>query len=157
MPALIGPVAGCDAKMYYDSADSITTPTWVELKNIKDVAEPDSAEKLDVSTRASRNKKYWSGMVDQAITTQYQYQKGATDSVFTALKAKKESGEQIQLAVCDGAITVPTNVYFKDWYVITKFDRKEDLGGTLLYEVEFSPAPKFNAGVLVDRSYTTVP
>lgn len=153
---LLGPVAGCDAKTYYDSADSIATPTWVEIANIKDAAEPDSADKLDVSSRASRNKKYWSGMVDQGITTQYQYQKGITDTVFAALKAKKESGDLIQLAVADGAIAGSGTTYFKDWYVITKFDRKEDLGGTIIFDLEFAPAPKFNAGVLVDRSYVTI-
>lgn len=152
----LGPVASFEAKIYYDSADSIASPTWVEVKNINDCAEPDSPEKLDVSSRASKNKKFWSGMVDQAISTQYQYQKGVTDTVYSALKAKKESGDQIQLACCDGDIVVTGNTYFKDWYVITKFDRKEDLGGTLVFDVEFSPAPKFNSGVLVDRGYTTV-
>lgn len=152
----LGPVASFEAKLYYDSADSVSTPTWVEIKNIKDVAEPDSLEKLDVSSRASKNKKYWAGMADQNISTQYQFQKGVTDTVFTALKAKKESGDQIQLACCDGDIVVTGSTYFKDWYVITKFDRKEDLGGTIVYDLEFSPAPKFNSGALVDRSYTTV-
>jgi len=148
-----GPVASFEAKLYYDSADSVGTPTWVEIKNIKDVAEPDSLEKLDVSSRASKNKKYWAGMVDQSISTQYQFQKGVSDTV---LKAKKESGDQIQLACCDGDIVTTGSTYFKDWFVITKFDRKEDLGGTIVYDLEFSPAPKFNSGALVDRGYTTV-
>jgi hypothetical protein len=152
----VGPVASFEAKLYYDSADSIASATWVEIKNIKDVAEPDAAEKLDVSTRASKNKKYWSGMVDQGVSTQYQYQKGVTDTVFTALKTKKESGDLIQLACADGDIVTPATIYFKDWFIITKFDRKEDLGGTIVYDLEFAPAPKFNSGVLVDRSYITV-
>jgi len=67
------PIAGLDCKLYYDSASSVASPTWVLVSKAKDVSLPESAEEVDASARYSRYKKILPGQIDNAITFGYQY------------------------------------------------------------------------------------
>lgn len=151
------PIAGFECDLYYDSVGTAGgTPTWAEIKNAKDVNFPDAADEIEVSARYSDRKKYIAGMFDGAIEFGYQFVKG-TDAVFTALQTKYLSRTPIQVAAADGPIATPGTIYSRDWYMITKFEKSEELAGSVTYSITLRPTVVFNAGAMVEKTYVTVP
>jgi hypothetical protein len=144
------PIAGFECALYYKNGAA-----WVEIKNAKDVSLPDSTEAIDVSARYSPAKKYIAGMSDGSIEFGYQYIKG-TDTVFDALQDHYLTREPIEVAAADGDITTTGTVYSRDWYVITKFERTEELGGSRVYSVTLQPTVIFESGAIVERSFHVV-
>ncbi len=144
------PIAGFECSLYYKDGSN-----WSEIKNAKDVSLPDSTEAIDVSARYSSAKKYIAGMSDGSIDFGYQYIKG-TDAVFAALQAKYLTREPIEIAAADGPIGTNGTVYSRDWYVVTKFERTEELGGSRVYSVTLQPTVVFNSGAIVERSFHVV-
>jgi hypothetical protein len=144
------PIAGFECALFYKDGAN-----WNEIKNAKDVSLPDSTEAIDVSARYSAAKKYIAGMSDGSIEFGYQYIKG-TDPVFDALQARYLSREPIEIAAADGAIAENGTVYSRDWYVVTKFERTEELGGSRVYSVTLQPTVVFESGNIVERSFHVV-
>ena len=144
------PIAGFECALFYKDGAN-----WKEIKNAKDVSLPDSTEAIDVSARYSRAKKYIAGMSDGSIEFGYQYIKG-TDAVFDALQTHYLSREPIEIAAADGPIAENGTVYSRDWYVVTKFERTEELGGSRVYSVTLRPTVVFNAGAMVERTFVVV-
>ena len=144
------PIAGFECALFYKDGAN-----WNEIKNAKDVSLPDSTEAIDVSARYSAAKKYIAGMSDGSIEFGYQYIKG-TDPVFDALQARSLSREPIEIAAADGAIAENGTVYSRDWYVVTKFERTEELGGSRVYSVTLQPTVVFESGNIVERSFHVV-
>jgi hypothetical protein len=144
------PIAGFECALFYKDGAN-----WNEIKNAKDVSLPDSTEAIDVSARYSAAKKYIAGMSDGSIEFGYQYIKG-TDPVFDALQARYLSREPIEIAAADGAIAENGTVYTRDWYVVTKFERTEELGGSRVYSVTLQPTVVFESGNIVERSFHVV-
>ena len=144
------PIAGFECALFYKDGAN-----WNEIKNAKDVSLPDSTEAIDVSARYSAAKKYIAGMSDGSIEFGYQYIKG-TDPVFDALQARYLSREPIEIAAADGVIAENGTVYSRDWYVVTKFERTEELGGSRVYSVTLQPTVVFESGNIVERSFHVV-
>lgn len=144
------PIAGFECTLYYKDGSN-----WKEIKNAKDVSIPDSVEAIEVSARFSRAKKYIAGMTDGSIEFGYQYIKG-TDAVFTALQTHYLNRDPIEVAAADGDIVTNGTIYSRDWYVITKFERTEELGGSRVYSVTLQPTVVFQNGAIVERSFVTV-
>jgi hypothetical protein len=144
------PIAGFECALFYKDGAN-----WKEIKNAKDVSLPDSTEAIDVSARYSRAKKYIAGMSDGSIEFGYQYIKG-TDPVFDALQTHYLSREPIEIAAADGLIAENGTVYSRDWYVVTKFERTEELGGSRVYSVTLQPTVVFESGNIVERSFHVV-
>ncbi|MFM7842917.1 MAG: hypothetical protein ACKPEY_01635 [Planctomycetota bacterium] len=149
------PIAGFECKLYYNSANVGSTPTWVEIKNAKDVSHPDSVEAIEASARYSKSKRYIAGMFDGSIEFGYQYIRG-TDAVFTAPQNHYLNHEPIAVAAADNDIAVAGTTYGRDWYVVTKFERSEELGGTRTYNVTLQPTVVFNSGTLIERTFVVV-
>ena len=144
------PIAGFECALFYKDGAN-----WNEIKNAKDVSLPDSTEAIDVSARYSAAKKYIAGMSDGSIEFGYQYIKG-TDPVFDALQARYLSREPIEIAAADGAIAENGTVYSRDWYVVTKFERTEELGGSRVYSITLQPTVVFESGNIVERLFHVV-
>ncbi len=149
------PIAGFECALYYNSADINAAATWIEIQNAKDVSLPDSADEIEVSARYSKAKKYIAGMNDGSIEFGYQYIRG-TDAVFSELESRYLNREPIEVAAADGDITTNGTVYSRDWYMITKFERTEELGGSRVYSVTLRPTVVFNAGTMVERTFVVV-
>lgn len=153
------PVGGLDCKLYYDSASSVASPTWVLISKAQDLSGPETAEEVEASARHSRFKKFLAGQIDGPIQFGYLYStaaSGSMDSVLTALKGAFVAGTPLQFAVADGAIATTGTTYFKDWFVVTGMERSEELNGSVSFQFSLKPYPKFNSGSIVDRSYTIV-
>jgi hypothetical protein len=149
------PIAGFECKLYYNSANAGQNAQWVEIKNAKDVNVPDSVEAIEASARYSGSKRYIAGMFDGSIEFGYQYIRGA-DAVFDELQDRYLNREPVEVAAADNAITASGTVYSRDWYIITKFERSEELGGARVYSITLQPTVVFNNGVLIEKSYHSV-
>lgn len=149
------PAPGYECILYYNSGTN-ASPTWVPMPMVTDLSESESLTKIDVSARYSNRKKYFAGQADGSVSFGYMYRKGATDTVFTFLQTSKDARTAVQFAVADGPIATIGTEYSKDYYQITKFDKKQDLDGVMTFDVELSPTPYWDAGSLVDYSYVTV-
>lgn len=149
------PSPGFECVLYYNSG-TYASPTWVPMPMVRNLSEPEGYTKIDISTRASPNKKYFAGQADCSVAFDYLYRKGTTDSVFTFLQTSKDARTAVQFAVADGPIATVGTEYSLDYYQVTKFDKKQDLDGVMMFDIELSPTVYFNAGALVDRSYVTV-
>ena len=150
------PIAGFECKLYYNTANVGQTAQWVEIKNAKDVNLPDSVEAIEASARYSKSKRYIAGMFDGSIEFGYQYIRG-TDAVFAALQTHYLNREPIEIAAADNEILVGGTTYSRDWYVVTKFERSEELGGARVYNVTLQPTVVFNNGQVIEKSYHTSP
>lgn len=144
------PIAGFECALYVGGGGG-----WLEIKNAKDVSLPDSTEAIDVSARYSKAKKYIAGMSDGSIEFGYQYIKGA-DPVFALLQSHYASRAPLEFAAADGDIAASGSVYSRDWYVITKFERSEELNGSLVYNITVQPTVVFAGGQMVERSFHVV-
>ena len=149
------PIAGFECKLYYNSANVGQAAAWVELKNAKDVSHPDSVEAIEASARYSKSKRYIAGLFDGSIEFGYQYIRG-TDAVFDELQDRYQNREPIEIAAADDAIATNGTTYGRDWYVITKFERSEEMGGARVYNVTLQPTVVFNNGALIEKSYHVV-
>jgi hypothetical protein len=148
------PIAGFECKLYYNSANAGQNAQWVEIKNAKDVNLPDSVEAIEASARYSGSKRYIAGLFDGSVEFGYQYIRG-TDSVFEELQDRYLNREPIEIAAADNDIETAGAVYSRDWYIITKFERTEELGGTRIYNVTLQPTVVFLNGQIVERSFHT--
>lgn len=147
---------GLDAFLYYNSGTH-AIPVWVLIKQVVDAQHPDSASEVAVPSRASVQKKYRPGLIDNALEFGYQWYKGAADTVFTFLQGKYLGRLDLQFAAADGPIATSGTIYWKDWMVLTKFEKAEELEGAVIYAITAKPAPHFETGAMIDRTFTTVP
>jgi hypothetical protein len=146
---------GGDCKLYYDSASSVASPTWVLIPKAQDVNLPDSLEEVEASARHSKEKKYLGGQQDMGIEFGYLYDT-ADDTVFAFLRTAYINRTPIQVAEADGAIATVGTTYGKNWYIVTSMPSAEELNGAKNFQITMKPTIKFNAGAIVDKSYTTV-
>lgn len=164
MTDLERPIAGYEAKTYYDSAGNTATPTWVELKNVQNCNEPSDMTEVEVNSRASKRKRFIAGLESAPLEFDYLYVQGGTDAKFNFLIAKYRNRQPIHMAVADGNIATDGTYYIRDWYQITKAEKKGELEGAVVYSFRAVPTIHLTAGaideysaVLVGGTTTTTP
>lgn len=155
MTAVNEPAPGFECVMSYNSGTD-ASPAWVPMPMVRSLSETESYTKIDISTRASANKKYFAGQADVSVSFDYLYRKGETDTVFTFLQTSKDARAAVQFAIADGPIATSGTEYSKDFYQITKFDKKQDLDGVMIFDIELSPTLWYESGTLIERSYVKV-
>lgn len=155
MAVIDEPSPGFECVLYYNSGTN-ASPTWVAMPMVRNLSETESYTKIDISSRASANKKYFAGQADVSVSFDYLYRKGATDTVFTFLQTIKDARTATQFAISDGPIATVATEYSKDYYQVTKFDKKQDLDGVMMFDIELSPTLVYDSGTIVERSYVTV-
>ena len=69
------------------------------------------------------------------------------------LKVNDKLGNPIEIAAADNDILIGGTTYSRDWYVVTKFERSEELGGGRVYNVTLQPTVVFNNGQVIEKSY----
>lgn len=150
------PVTGLECIIAYDSASSTASPTWVEIPQAQDVSEPSAMEEVEASCKASVRKRYLPGQEDAGIEFDYLFVQGGNDEVFNFMHDKYHTREPIHMASADGPMNADGTLYLRDWFVITKFEPGQDLGGSRVYAVTMKPTPHFTEGVLDEYSYDFV-
>jgi hypothetical protein len=118
---------GRDAKSYYNTGATWSSPTWVEITGIIDETITPSA---DLATGGSRAEEY----EDNEIASRkfewnctYRYKTG-TDSVYAALLAAYVAGTPLYMAFLDGSASVDGSKGWKVPILIDQMPQTKNLG-----------------------------
>lgn len=147
---------GEECKLYRNTGtDAI--PTWVELKNVKDLTNPISFGDAAVGARFSAWDFSRKARGKFEFNFNWQHQKGV-DADFDALQAAALSPiTEIQFAVADGAIATAGTRYIKAWCQVFSKDANQPLAETMTHDFTVKLTPHLETGVLKEPVAVTVP
>ena len=134
---------GINAKIYRNTG-TFGSPSWDEIKNVKDVTLNLEADEEEVTTRGSGGwKEFEQTLKDASI--EFDMRADDTDADFTALKNAWANRATIELMALDGdEATTGTQGLRAEMRVIS-MTRSEPLGGHLSYSFTIKPAVNANA------------
>lgn len=105
---------GDDFKLFWDSASTFATPTWVEQISVGDMGFDPGNEQVEIPIRIAF-KVYKKGRADWSLTFTANYNK---DNAFlVALRDAITNGTKIHLAIAAGAVT--TEEYWHAWWFVS--------------------------------------
>lgn len=135
-----GPVAGIDCKLYYNSATTRATPTWVEVTKARDVAVPDyGVNAIEANSRASLYECFVAGLIKVSLTFTYLHYRGA-DTVRDYFTTMVSSRTVEEFAAMDGTITLVGARGVKFYGIMEKFAYTQDLEGAQVWDASVKPA-----------------
>ena len=122
---------GDDFKLYYDSASSFDSPTWVEQVSAGDLGFDPGIEQVEIPLRIAY-KVYKKGRADWSLTFTMNYD---PDNTFhTAVRDAITNGTKIHLAIADGDIDDDGNYWHAWWFLSGPIDAALDSNANI--EVE---------------------
>lgn len=119
---------GHEFKLYRDTADNWSTPTWSEMTRVIDVEPSLDRTKVEVLSRASNWKKARAGMIEEAMDVKIGYRKDGTtlNADVAEFETSLLDGTSMHLAGADGVIaTTGTRYRHAEWIVLTKSKPEE--------------------------------
>ena len=135
---------GFEAKLYLCAAGIGGTPTWTEVKAVKDVTLNISASEADVSTRGNGGWKAVLGALKEG-TVEFDMPWDTAADGFSALRDGFLNSTAVGLAVMDGDITVAVSQGLWADCAILKFDRQEKLAEDITVSISAKPTYSANA------------
>ena len=129
-------LTGFDGKMYYNSA-SYASPTWVEIKQVKDVTLTSSTDKIEDSDRGSKFKKYCTGQIDLEVSANLTYRNN--DTIGDAIRNAHINRTDLDIAVMDGDITTSGTEGFRFNSKVFSHDWQQSIGDVMTVDCTFAP------------------
>jgi hypothetical protein len=149
-----GSIVGFEMKMYWDSTGS-TTPTWVEVVRVKDLAVTNTKGQADVSRRESNYMLFAGGQSDLGLEFGYQYyanRAAGGDLLWEAFQDSYNNNTPLHLLVVDGN-AVPasgeTTRGLELWVVVFDFPHDEGLSEGVVYNITAKPTDVYDNGTLL--------
>ncbi len=141
---------GLDCKLYRNSA-TYATPTWIEMKNVKDLTLNGETAEADVSARKSRFRLRARTLIDLGID--FDYLKDTIDLTnYHALRSAWLGSADVEFAVADGDITVQGTEYLRFTGGVFKFTENQPLENGVGAAVTIKPTPSAH-----DPAFVIVP
>lgn len=132
-------VFGFECKLYYDSADTPSTPTWAELDVIKDVTLQLGFSESDASIRAAGGFQLTEpALLEVSIEGTLEWINGNAKCMF--LWDKFFSREPINIMALTGLRTNADAEGVKGDFKIVKFPRKEELKESVKFDFTLKPS-----------------
>ena len=162
MPGIIGPVAGNECKLYYQTtlAATFTVAGSVLITEAQDVNLSMTKSTGDVMSRASRFKTVVQGLISLELTFKYQYRAAAGgDSAFTAMRQAFFADTVWHWAVMDNINATPgvkgsEGMTFPG--IITEFPLDQPLEGAQTFDVKVMPVRAYASGTLIDPAWLVI-
>lgn len=130
---------GLDCKLYRNSA-TYAVPTWVEMKNVKDLTLNGETAEADVSARKSRFRLRARTLIDLGID--FDYLKDTDDLTnYQALRSAWLGSVDLEFAVADGDITTQGTEYLRFTGGVFKFTENQPLENGVGAAVTVKPTP----------------
>lgn len=101
---------GKDAKLYYDSASSYSSPTWVLIPRTQDLSVDMSKNEASLSTRESSFELIGPGLKVLGLEFGYLHPYLVADTIFDALNDSYFNDTPIQMLILDGLVAT-SNVH----------------------------------------------
>lgn len=141
---------GLDAKLYRNTG-TFGSPTWNEIKNVKDVTLNLEAGEADVTTRGNNG---WRATVATLKDGSIEFEMvwDSADDDFASIRDAFLNKTSIELAVMDGDVAVAGSQGLRATCMITNFSRNEALEEAITVSVTAKPTYSANP-----PSWLTVP
>ena len=139
----MGVKLGMDAKLYRNTG-TYATPTWNEVKNVKDVTLNLEAGEADVTTRGNAG---WRANIATLKDASLEFEMvwDTADDDFTAIRTAFLSNGAVEFAVMDGDITTTGSQGLRATMSFTNFSRSEPLEEAIKVSVTAKPTYAANA------------
>jgi hypothetical protein len=133
---------GLDAKLYRNTG-TYASPTWNEVKNVKDVTLNLEAGEADVTTRGNAG---WRATVATLKDASIEFEMvwDTADDDFAAIRDAFLNRAGIELAVMDGDIAASGSQGLRALCVISNFSRNEPLEEAITVSVTAKPTFSVN-------------
>lgn len=133
----MGVKLGMDAKLYRNLG-SYETPTWAEVKNVKDVTLNLEAGEADVTTRGNAG---WRANIATLKDASLEFEMvwDTDDDDFSAIRQAFLSSGAVEFAVMDGDIETEGSQGLRATMAITGFSRSEPLEEAISVSVTAKP------------------
>lgn len=141
---------GLDAKLYRNTG-TFGSPTWNEIKNVKDVTLNLEAGEADVTTRGNNG---WRATVATLKDGSIEFEMvwDSADDDFSSIRDAFLNKTSIELAVMDGDVATAGSQGLRATCMITNFSRNEALEEAITVSVTAKPTYSANP-----PSWLTVP
>lgn len=133
----------------YLNTGTYGTPVWAEIKRIENLSAPRGKNTGPLKIRGSAFEKVVPGQKTHTLAFNY-VRKRATDAVFTALQDSYDNDTHVQIALTDLPAADPAAVGTKAYYIVTKFDEKQDLEAPWSHDVELALVEHIEGGNEID-------
>lgn len=139
----MGVKLGLDAKLYRNTG-TYASPTWNEVKNVKDLTLNLEAGEADVSTRGNGG---WRANIATLKDASLEFEMvwDTADDDFTAIRTAFLTNAAIEFAVLDGASNSSGAQGLRASMAITNFSRSEPLEEAIKVSVTAKPTYSANA------------
>jgi hypothetical protein len=128
---------GLEGKLFRNTA-TYEAPTWVEMKNVKDLTLSVEAGEADATTRGNNGwKATLATLKDGSI--EFDMVWDTADAGFTAVRTAFFSNAPIEFAVLDGNVATAGTQGLRASMAITKFSRNEPLEEAMSVSVVAKP------------------
>jgi hypothetical protein len=128
---------GKDAKLYYNTG-TYGSPTWNEVTQVRNVTLSLTTSEADVTTRSNSG---WRAMApvlkDGSLGFDMVYDN--TDTDYEKFRDAFHNQTLVELLIVDGAYNVSGNEGVRGSFMVSKFDRKEELENAIIIEVTCRP------------------
>ena len=141
---------GLDAKLFRNTG-TYGSPTWNEIKNVKDVTLNLEAGEADVTTRGNNG---WRATVATLKDGSIEFEMvwDSADDDFTAIRDAFLNKTALEMAVMDGDVLTAGSQGLRASFMITSFSRNEPLEEAITVSVTAKPTYSANP-----PSWLTVP
>ena len=106
---------GDDFTLFYDTADSFGSPTWVAQVSVGDISFDPGNEQVEIPLRIA-TKVYKKGRGDWTLSFSLNYDKSNTFHM--AVRDAIRTGDPIHIALCDGD-NITTGDYWHAWWMLS--------------------------------------
>jgi hypothetical protein len=162
MPAILGPIAGNECNLYYNTtlAATFTVSGAVLVADAIDVNLSGTFSTASVKSRASIYESVVPGTNKLELTFGYQYRSDAGgDTTFTALRQAWIAKTVWHWAVMDNVIASPgvkgsNGQTFPG--LITEFTVGQELESAVIYNIKVEPYRAYNSGTLIDPAWLVI-
>lgn len=133
---------GIDCEMSRNTG-TIALPVFVPVENIRDVTKSQEWDKAEFKTRKRKHKRFRKTLLERALEFQMEHNPDNVDdnANFVAFRdAFEDPAGSLILAVLDGPSDEPGSQGLHGHFIVTKFERSEELEGAVLYDVNLDLA-----------------
>lgn len=134
---------GTDGKLYYNSG-TYDSPTWTEVKNVRDLNIPDIFTESDVTTRGSGGVRQMAAGLRE-VSVEFQMLFDEDDADYQYFRAAYNARTKIDIAAMSGDITTNGSQGPRGYFQVFEFPNNQPLAEHQMIDVVLKPTRPANS------------